>query len=363
MNHSRRNYRTLISLAISLVLVYVLLFKPHIGAMLRGELGPGAALFGTFRIGGDDLQTALGHLRWLPILEALLLMILSLLLRGWRWQRIIATVGHAPYKLVFWSVNLGYLLNNVLPLRAGEFLRAVFVARRASLPVTALLTTVVLERAFDLAGLCILFGITLAVWEVPGWLKAGGVTFAVLVTLFILAAWVLAASVEKTAAWFHARIEGRGKLVTRIGRAMIGFLNGLSVLRSTKTMLHMLWSTLALWAMYCTMMKLFFDAFSFTDGSYPAFACGAWVEAAAMTVITSIGYSVPSAPGAVGTYHSAIVLGASYFGVPTGVAVVFAAALHALNYITLSGMGLLGLWALKLRWSDLVKQAKEAPPR
>jgi len=58
-------------------------------------------------------------------------------------------------------------------------------------------------------------------------------------------------------------------------------------------------------------------------------------------VIITIGVAIPSAPGAVGTFHGIVAFGVSLFGVSAEISMGFAIILHLVNYIPLTALGLL----------------------
>lgn len=60
--------------------------------------------------------------------------------------------GKLKYSSVFWAMNLGYLLNTIIPLRLGEFGRAAFLTEREEHKVNYLeaLASIVAERLLDL---------------------------------------------------------------------------------------------------------------------------------------------------------------------------------------------------------------------
>ncbi|MCB2211292.1 flippase-like domain-containing protein [bacterium] len=359
MKRLLKRLQPLIGFAISVVLVYLVLFSPQLGKFFTGDLNLLDALFGDPRIGLADLQTAWSSLNPIPALFGVLLLMGTLFLRTWRWRLIINQIGPAPYWTVFHGVNVGYLLNNVLPLRAGELLRAVIVAQRSGVSRAAVLSTVVAERVFDMAGLGIVFGVVTFLFPFPDWLQTVGLSFAGAVLLVLVVSLMLAKSVDRLTRW-HQAIGKRGKVVRKIGETVLSLVEGLSVLKSPMAMVHVLWSTLALWACYITTMKLVLDAFQLTNGTYPALAGQAWMPAAAMTVITSLGFAIPSAPGGVGTYHAAVLLGLSWFDVPEGMGVIFATVMHAMNYLTLTLWGVISLFAMKLKFSDIVRTARSS---
>ncbi len=360
MKKALKQLQKTIGISLSIIILYIVLFRPQPGELFAGRMSLFQALFGTARIGVDDLVEAYGLLNAWPALLGMLLLAASLFIRAWRWRIIIGGVGRARYRTVFHCLNVGYMMNNLLPLRAGEFIRGVIVARRSNLSATSLLTTVIVERIFDLAGLAVFFGVVMVAFPFPGWLKISGATVSVGVVVFLIAGLIISSQEERLRRW-HQTVTARGpKLSARLGARVLRLIEGLGVLKSVSAMFHMAWTTLLMWAMYITTTKLVLDAFQFTDGRFPLLEGTAWVQAGALTLITALGFAIPSAPGGIGTYHGAVLLGLSWFNVPQGLAVVYAATMHAVNYIILSAAGLIGLWRLKLRWSDLVHQSRRA---
>jgi glycosyltransferase 2 family protein len=354
-----KRLQPLIGTFISLVLVYLVLFSPQLSALFSGNVGFLDAMFGSPRIGIEDLRTASDQIQYTPAVLAVLLLMSSLFLRAWRWQLMIKQIAPVGYWTVFHGVNLGYLLNNVLPLRAGELLRAIIVGGRASISTTSVFTTVVAERVFDMAGLGIVFGVVTFLFPFPDWLQTAGLSFAGGVAAVLVVSLILANSHERLDRW-HLAIQKRGKVIRNLGGMVLRLVEGLSVLKSASAMIHVAWSTMALWVIYVSTMKLVLDAFQFTSGVYPLLAGDALVPAAALTTITSLGFAIPSAPGGVGTYHASVLLGLSWFNVPEGLSVIFATVMHGMNYVTLTLWGVASLFAMRLKFSDIVRTAKNS---
>ena len=86
---------------------------------------------------------------------------LRLVLISIRWGALLRLYGEAPPLLGrLKATSIGYLANNVLPLRSGEVIRGGIVVR-AGVPLGAVVTTLVFEKALDLwalAGCALIFG-------------------------------------------------------------------------------------------------------------------------------------------------------------------------------------------------------------
>src|SRR5689334_8575741 len=85
--------------------------------------------------------------RWLMV--SLITANLWLAIRGLVWRALLRE--KASYRVVFMTLNEGYLLNNFLPLRLGELGRAFLLSRKSELTFMEVLPTIVIERVLDLA--------------------------------------------------------------------------------------------------------------------------------------------------------------------------------------------------------------------
>src|SRR6266508_4395301 len=88
----------------------------------------------------------LADTHWGYLAASVVLNLLSLWLRAWRWYYLFPP-GAQPSHL-FNALMIGYMGNNLLPLRAGEIVRVYVVSRRGQRFWTAL-ATIVVERALD----------------------------------------------------------------------------------------------------------------------------------------------------------------------------------------------------------------------
>src|SRR5207302_2105873 len=114
--------------------------------------------------------------------------------RSVRWQPLLGGKPGAP--LLFRTLVIGLMLNDLLPGRLGEVARVYLLARSASVPVGASLASIVVERVLDGIALITLLGLGLAVAVVTGSYRSeafGGVLVAVAIVgpIFVAATVVL----------------------------------------------------------------------------------------------------------------------------------------------------------------------------
>jgi uncharacterized protein (TIRG00374 family) len=263
-------------------------------------------------------------------------------LRALRWRHLTDAIAPVPRAVMFRAVAVGFMANNLFPLRIGELVRVWFLAREARIPAAAVLGTVVLERALD--GLCLiaivlavnpLLGSEAGVWgQALAWLAP-----VLLVPVIALAA--LRAAPERMlglAAWMLRPVPAR--LGQAALRALRGFADGLGALRGGAHWFWVALHSLLIWLVASTLPFLAaFWALGLDLGGFARTLAAGWVMLAAIGVAVAL----PAAPGFFGLYHSACRLALERFGVPAETAVAIGTLCHAVFWVSLTGLGLLAL--------------------
>ena len=160
--------------------------------MVAAAVGiPISIVFLVLAIRGTDLGAVWGTLRGvrpLPLLGAVACMGVVYWLQAARWRRIADTgLGQRRF---FEMVVAGVAVNNVLPGRVGDLLRARWVSRGAYSGGRGL-ATVMLDRAFDILALVAFLLVSLPLVTDEGWVDrivVGSIVVLVAVWVLILAA-------------------------------------------------------------------------------------------------------------------------------------------------------------------------------
>ena len=80
---------------------------------------------------------------------AIIFYLLGMVMRALSWKTLLQ--NKASYGRVFLTLNEGYLLNNIFPFRLGELGRAVLLSQATGLSAFFVLSTISIERAYDVA--------------------------------------------------------------------------------------------------------------------------------------------------------------------------------------------------------------------
>jgi len=261
----------------------------------------------------------------------------SLWTRAWRWRWLFPPGVHPPGLVP--AVMIGYMANNVLPLRAGEVVRVYVVSRRWSAAGAGerfwlVLATLVVERVLDSLTVVAILATLVLLISVPPALEWAA---AVVLVIDAVAVAVLVATAARpgTTRSLARRLTRRWPRLERLATHVVDTsLRGLDGIRAPA---H--WPPLALWTAAAWVLPAAAAWLMLRAARVDVPFLAAWAVLAAV----GLGVSIPSAPGYVGVWHAAAVLALGIFGVPPAVALGFALLLHASHYVpvTLVGWGYL----------------------
>ena len=296
------------------------------------------------------------HLIWVATAAASLAVALGL--RAVRGQVLLAE--DAPsWRAQLRSIGAGFLAINVLPLRAGEFLRP-WLLHRHGVELGRSVALVVAERLLDLMALMTLVGVVAFAVPLPGeTLLVGGVDVlgAARASLGMVMGLLvgLVAGVSVLGPWVADRLGQIPVVGTTLRRVVLGFAQALAVLwRQPLRAGGAVMLTVGVWlCSFGTVMALLrgFDGLPH-----------ALDTALTVFVATLSGVLVVPTPGGVGPFEAFAGAALTLFGVSGTQAATFALTWHALQ---LSVVGLLGTWGLVgegLSVADLAPPAPDALP-
>ncbi len=276
-------------------------------------------------------------------------------LRAWRWGPLLsAAFPNVAYQPRLRATMIGFMANNVLPARIGEFARAFAMARQARGSVVAAFASLLTERLFDAIVIISLLFIATALPGFPAIQEIGGRDFSTMantaagvVGVLILIAAFLVVFPKPTVRFFELRIAPLlpQRMRQPLVDALEAFLAGMASLRSPAIVIIILAQTFVVWLVNGFSFYCAFRAFGIEAG----FAAALFLQS-----VTAVMVSLPSAPGFFGFFESAarIVL-VELFGVPINKTLGFAIGFHIGGFIPVTVIGLYFAWKLGLSWQEM----------
>ena len=301
-----------------------------------------------------EVAWALRRARWDLLLLAVAVTTSGFLVRALRWKVLLHPLHPGTtLRSRFAAVNIGFMANNLLPARAGEFARAFAISRLEPVSTSGALGSLVVERFLDAVAILLLLMVALAAPSFPGSATVAGQPIGGAIAGVLLLMGGLLALLLFLLFWprgFMWVAERGVRLLPEAARTVVlevlgRFLGGLGSLRDLKLfVLGFLWS-LGFWAWNGISFWLAFLAFGIELGYAPAL----FVQA-----IVALGVAVPSAPGFFGTFHAAALIGLhEVYGVGEGATLAFAFGYHLGGFIPVTAIGLFYVWKLGLTMRDV----------
>jgi uncharacterized protein (TIRG00374 family) len=276
--------------------------------------------------------------------------VLVVYLRALRWRHLTAPIRPFATASLFRATAVGFMANNVFPLRMGEVIRAWYLSREGGGSRAAIFGTVILERVIDMVTV---IGLAFGVLALLGAGHDGLIARSAVVLLIIAIApsvvIVLLEVAPEPSIAFATRLTRpfSTRLTEFLEYALRRFSEGLGALRSGHHLLRVALYTMAIWLIASTIpLVAAFAAVGVDLGSPFQTLAAAWITQAAIGMAVAL----PSAPGFFGPYHFACKVALEHFGISPETAVALGTLIHAVFWLSLTG---LGLAVLRLRRTSL----------
>jgi uncharacterized protein (TIRG00374 family) len=273
-------------------------------------------------------------------------------LRALRWSLLLGPLDESvTTRDVFPAVMIGFASNIVLPPPFSDFVRMFVCSRQLSLKNTSVLTTIVLERVFDL--LTIVGLLSFALWLAPkpsaelavaGYV--GGVTgVAILVLAVVFVTWsdFLLALLERVFSLMPSRIA------RLLSTQATNVASGLMALKNARRTMAVVVATVALWLVMGLGIYISLRAVHITVHPSIAFI---------VLAFTFVGVTLPTTPGAVGTIQLSFSLALAPAGVSSGEAVAASLFWHAIAYGFVVLIGFYYFLRLGYSWGEIRRSAE-----
>ena len=100
-------------------------------------------------VSAAEIINALSSIHYIYILPAVLMVAASFIFRALRWRYLIASFKQVKTSNLYSPLMIGFM-GNMLPARAGEFIRAYLLSKKENISYSASFATIFIERLFDL---------------------------------------------------------------------------------------------------------------------------------------------------------------------------------------------------------------------
>lgn len=297
---------------------------------------------------GDSLRIILS----MPIVYLVvtaLFTLLFLIVRSFGWKALLGE--QASFKDTFLKINEGYFINNIFPFRLGEISRALFMGNTLNVHPAKILSSIVVERAFDMIILAILllnmipYAFGLEINQAYIWVLLISLVIGLLVLVLVVR---YQNFVVKKLNWLGKKLPFLEKMVLPL---VFSFLDGFKILTKPSQFFLGFFGVAGSWLVSLIQYSLFLRLM--VPGA-------AWWWGAFSNVAMALGIALPSAPGGVGIFEGTIIAVLKLFDINETTALAYALVLHVVHFLITALIGLFALYkdgiSLKGLYSRLMNQ-------
>ena len=317
---------------------------------------------------------ALASASYVYVVPAIALYLVSVLFRAIRWRSLLMHMRPVGIPRLYSIVVIGYMANNLLPMRLGELVRSYYVGEREGISKTSALVTIFIERLLDALTLLLFIAVIAVFVPLSGLAEAFGdrlriywpLLLLVLSLPFVVAfATLLVIAFTPRRAKFVAGFLMRplpNIVKQRLDLVIDLFLGGLASLRSPREIISLFLLSIPIWLFEAGLF--FLIGFSFgLDAVYDSL----WEMAVAVilvTAIANIGASIPASPGGIGLFElvareTMVILPLAT--VDRSVAGAYAAVVHVALLLPMIVLGQVFLWSQQVSLRKLSRAGSYRP--
>ena len=312
---------------------------------------------------GRELQDA----NYAYFIPAVLLYFVAFGFRSLRWRYLLSHLKSIPPWRLYPVVAIGYLANNILPVRLGELVRAHFVGEKEGVSKASALATLAVERIFD--GLTLLL-FAAAVWPFLPWtsvlkteageLKTLWVVLSALVAFLFIAGFLFL--------FLIATSPGLGARLTRVLASVAPkglrpkvadlvslLMEGLGAMRSPRKLFLISFMSIPVWLTEAAMYYIIAISFDL-DQPFQVILL--------VTATSNLATAIPSSIGGIGPFEVVAKSTLVAFGVTGDAAAAYAFFVHIVAlWLPVNLLGLLFLWKENMSLAQLAKSRRiDIPP-
>jgi len=278
--------------------------------------------------------------------------------RALRWRHLTNPVAPLSRGLLGRGVAIGFMVNNLVPLRVGEVVRAWYVAREGGASSSAILGTVVLERVIDVVSVLVVVLVALSLVGTgsaeSSFLSQGAILLLPAAVVPLVALFLLRLApdfVIRVAQLFLRPLPDR--FAEFVDGMLRSFAQGLGALSGGSHLFWIGFHSAVIWVFLSLIPMLAgLIAFDVDVGSTTRLLVVSYIVLGAVGVAVAI----PSAPGFFGTYQLAFKTVLERFGVDSATALAFGFVVWFIFWATLTLLGLVVMRLGGANLEDLTRQ-------
>ncbi|MGD9858329.1 MAG: lysylphosphatidylglycerol synthase transmembrane domain-containing protein, partial [Planctomycetaceae bacterium] len=305
-----------------------------------------------------EIGDAFSQANYASVPPILVILFIFYWIKAWRWRMLLVPLGDFSARTLFPPVMIGFAANNLLPAHLGDLVRVFVFSRQQKQPLTAVFTSVALERVLDAIAILVLLAL--------GLLMTPEMNDQRMRTAMSIAAGVIGVALLGAAVyliWTKPFVRAFERCLARIPLVPVGMKQqlarmveqgaaGLASLGQRQLWAGLILTSLFQWTLNAVVIHL--SLWSFGIHVSPLVSC-------IVMGATAFGVTVPASPGYFGVIQLCF-LGVLRFFTDDAVGVGAASIYyHLVQWIPVTATGAYFFWRTGLRVADVTDEAVTPP--
>lgn len=325
-----------------------------------------------FTVDIRQMLDALAGANYWFLLPAVGAYLVSIYFRSLRWSVLLRHLKRVSTRRLYPVVVVGYMANNLLPMRLGELVRSYYLGEREGVSKTSALATVFVERLFDALVLLLFIAVITLFVPLSGlansfsdqygfpWVGVVALVSVPLIGAFAIGVMLAAYPARATDAvrWLVRPLPRRFQATATALTSRL--FEGFAPLNDPRLLSTLFLLSLPIWLFETAVFYILGFPFGLDD-AHENLATMA-VTMVLVTAISNIGGSIPAAPGGLGLFdiiaRETLVLG-PLAAIERSVAAGFVLVVHAAMLLPMIVLGQAILWAGHISLGRLSRQEQE----
>ena len=297
---------------------------------------------------------------------------LAFLIRAFRWKVVLSHNSELQISSLISSLFIGFMANNLLPARMGEFYRAHIFGKKEDIKRGKVFASIVVERIFDGSVLfLILLGLIIFLYSKPWLFKlafAVGIVFiGSFISLFIFSKLRRSKTIQKSSklALLKSFLINYSKklpnnvqksvfyVTDKINYLLCSFLDGLDIFHSPKQLLNSALLTVLIWLCEGTVAFIVIKSFGIQVG---------FLSAIFVICVTAFSTMIPSGPASIGPYQWGYILALGVFSITKETAFAVSILNQFVCILLIAFAGLFFIWKDHINVRELETSINLAEP-
>ena len=277
--------------------------------------------FIAWRINLDEVVSAISNFQWVWLTLGIASLALGYFARILRWSSLLRAAGaHVPASKCAAPFMASIALNNTLPMRLGDVVRALVFPQAIGIGRIVAMGSLVMERLVDLLTLlaCLAIGLALtANAQLPSWLVGTALGLAATGGIFLIMVFLFSGRLSR---WAGGRVhKAANSKRQHIFHALRDLLEGFESMSRIPVLLALFLLSMLVWVGEAGLFWAVLRGQGLNAGA---------ASAVIVMTIATLSTLVPSSPGYVGPFHLAAFSAVSMLGGTSAQAASFAVLAH-----------------------------------